>query len=195
MISQRNGSNGREQNGTKAYAVPIKNNDLENMHCVRDAGVAGSNPATPTKISLGFLPLFPGAFKINRGFGRRPRSGRKTRRRRPRCIDAVGGETGLDAVSQARLSCPAKAGHPVRCGLSFCHQQPIPSLRAQAKQSIAPSKERMDCFVVSLLAMTARYDSAFSRRDAPELCRKFAALETEGVGNAGCPMHPQPRVV
>ncbi len=26
-------------------------------HCVRDAGVAGSNPATPTKISLGFCPF------------------------------------------------------------------------------------------------------------------------------------------
>jgi hypothetical protein len=24
-------------------------------HCVRDAGVAGSNPATPTKKSLGFF--------------------------------------------------------------------------------------------------------------------------------------------
>jgi len=35
---------------------------------VRDAGVAGSNPATPTKISLGFLPLFPNAFKVNHRF-------------------------------------------------------------------------------------------------------------------------------
>jgi hypothetical protein len=32
-------------------------------HCVRDAGVAGSNPATPTKISFGFLPFFPNTFK------------------------------------------------------------------------------------------------------------------------------------
>jgi hypothetical protein len=29
-----------------------------------------------------------------------------------------------------------------------------PSLRAQAKQSIGPFKERMDCFVALLLAMT-----------------------------------------
>jgi hypothetical protein len=28
----------------------------------------------------------------------------------------------------------------------------------------------MDCFVASLLAMTARYNFAFSRRDASELC-------------------------
>ena len=46
-----------------------KINGLEKIHCVRDAGVAGSNPATPTKISLGFLPLFPGAFKVNKGLG------------------------------------------------------------------------------------------------------------------------------
>ncbi len=30
------------------------------------------------------------------------------------------------------------------------------------------------------------------RRDAPELCIYFRPLE--GVGNAGCPLHPQPRV-
>jgi hypothetical protein len=38
---------------------------------VRDAGVAGSNPATPTKISLGFLPFFPGIFKVNHRFNHR----------------------------------------------------------------------------------------------------------------------------
>jgi hypothetical protein len=37
-------------------------------HCVRDAGVAGSNPATPTKVSQGVLPLFPSAFKVNHSF-------------------------------------------------------------------------------------------------------------------------------
>src|SRR5258708_2223378 len=43
--------------------------------------------------------------------------------------------------------------------------------------------------------MTAeRYESAFSRRDAPELCVSCAPLVTEGAGNAGCPMHPQARV-
>src|SRR5258708_33158710 len=43
--------------------------------------------------------------------------------------------------------------------------------------------------------MTAeRYESAFSRRDAPELCVSFAPLVTEGAGNAGCPVHPPARV-
>jgi hypothetical protein len=32
---------------------------------------------------------------------------------------------------------------------------------------------------------------AIPRRDAPEVCKSFAQ-KTEGVGNAGCPMHPQP---
>jgi hypothetical protein len=35
--------------------------------------------------------------------------------------------------------------------------------------------------------------SAFSRRDAPELCKKFYPRKTEGAGKAGCPLHPQPR--
>jgi hypothetical protein len=39
-----------------------------------------------------------------------------------------------------------------------------------------------------------RRDSAFPRRDAPESCMKDSPGKTEGVGNAGCPMHPQPRV-
>ena len=29
----------------------------------------------------------------------------------------------------------------------------------------------------------------------PGFCWKMFALKTEGVGNAGCPVHPQPRVV
>jgi hypothetical protein len=36
--------------------------------------------------------------------------------------------------------------------------------------------------------------SAIPRRDAPEVCMKFALRKTEGAGNAGCPLHPQPRV-
>src|SRR3982074_2187273 len=36
--------------------------------------------------------------------------------------------------------------------------------------------------------------SAFPRRDAPELCMNHSPKKTEGVGNAGSPPHPQPRV-
>jgi hypothetical protein len=36
--------------------------------------------------------------------------------------------------------------------------------------------------------------TAFPRRDAPEVLQDpFAPRSTEGAGNAGCPMHPQPR--
>jgi hypothetical protein len=37
-----------------------------------------------------------------------------------------------------------------------------------------------------------RHNPTFPRRVAPELCIVFRP--SEGVGNAGCPMHPQPRV-
>src|ERR1700687_3389417 len=39
-----------------------------------------------------------------------------------------------------------------------------------------------------------KYDSAIPRRDTPELCVNCSPRKTEGAGNAGCPMHPQPRV-
>ena len=38
----------------------------------------------------------------------------------------------------------------------------------------------------------ARHGFAVPRRDAPGLCRNRSPQETEGAGNAGCPMHPQP---
>src|SRR6266478_5188847 len=40
--------------------------------------------------------------------------------------------------------------------------------------------------------MTARLHILAARR-ARDFARTFAALRTEGAGNAGCPMHPQPR--
>jgi hypothetical protein len=36
--------------------------------------------------------------------------------------------------------------------------------------------------------------SQASRRDTPELCQNLSPLKTEGAGNAGCPLRPQPRV-
>jgi hypothetical protein len=37
-----------------------------------------------------------------------------------------------------------------------------------------------------------KHSSAIPRRDAPGLCRNHSPRKTEGAGNAGCPMHPQP---
>jgi hypothetical protein len=38
------------------------------------------------------------------------------------------------------------------------------------------------------------HDSAFSRRDAPEVCNNLVPQKTEGAGKAGCLAHPQPPV-
>src|SRR5882672_8787723 len=48
----------------------------------------------------------------------------------------------------------------------------------------------MDCFAA--LAMTAKHTFTPSPRDAPEALMNLAPKE--GVGNAGCPLHPRPRV-
>jgi hypothetical protein len=50
----------------------------------------------------------------------------------------------------------------------------------------------MDCFAP--LAIKARFISAISRRDAPELCMHPSPQRSEGAGNAGRSMRPQPRV-
>jgi hypothetical protein len=86
-------------------------------------------------------------------------------------------------------------------GLSTCEthpgysnfKQPTPSLRAQAKQSIERQRK---CGLLRRFAprMTPRYTLAFPRRDASGGFDESFALKTEGVGNAGCPLHPRPRV-
>ena len=43
-----------------------------------------------------------------------------------------------------------------------------------------------------LQTFTQEYDFAFSRRDASEVCEKIPSLRSEGAGNAGRPMRPQP---
>src|SRR2546421_762024 len=65
-------------------------------------------------------------------------------------------------------------------------------MTGSAKQSRATT--RMDCFVACAPRNDGKHNSAFSRRDAPELCTNHAPRINEGVGNAGCPPHPQPRV-
>src|SRR5713226_5482829 len=46
--------------------------------------------------------------------------------------------------------------------------------------------------VFAALAMTPKHTFTSSRRDAPEALMNLPPKE--GVGNAGCPLHPQPRV-
>ena len=40
-----------------------------------------------------------------------------------------------------------------------------------------------------------RHACATPRRDAPEPLMNLSPKKTEGVGNAGCPLHPPPRHV
>jgi hypothetical protein len=68
-------------------------------------------------------------------------------------------------------------------------------MTGSAKQSIAPRKERMDCFVAVLLAMTLNPNMTPHSRGAmrPSFARQCPSI-IEGAGNAGCSMHPRPRV-
>ena len=80
------------------------------------------------------------------------------------------------------------------------------SLRATGSRECAPddrlreaihsgaANRRVDCFGRFAPRNDGKHSSAFSRRDAPELCTNHAPRINEGVGNAGCPPHPQPRV-
>src|SRR5229473_551063 len=45
-----------------------------------------------------------------------------------------------------------------------------------------------------MMSLEFKYDSAIPRRDAPEFLQDHSPRKTEGAGNAGCPLHPQPRV-
>jgi hypothetical protein len=62
-------------------------------------------------------------------------------------------------------------------------------IASEAKQSMSPREGRMDCFVAALLAMTG-HNSAFSRRNPPEVCKDLRPKKSEGAGNAGRPPHP-----
>src|ERR1700758_306256 len=65
-------------------------------------------------------------------------------------------------------------------------------MTGSAKQSISPPKERMDCFVASLLAMWCsdfKYGPIFSRRDAPEVLHERIlprSKREEGMPGARC---------
>jgi hypothetical protein len=71
-------------------------------------------------------------------------------------------------------------------------------MTGSAKQSIVKAAgKRVDCFAAALLAMTATPNTTSRSRGAmgPSLAKTVSPLLTiEGAGNAGCPMHPQPRV-
>src|SRR6266704_5610807 len=89
---------------------------------------------------------------------------------------------------------PANAGTHTLCPTVWAHC-PIPSVQrtviaSAAKQSILPLRGEMDCFAA--LAMTTKHTFTPSPRNVPEALKNLPPKE--GVGNAGCPLHPRPRV-
>src|SRR5260370_40766064 len=56
-----------------------------------------------------------------------------------------------------------------------------------------PHSPTRNCCEFTFQTANPGYNSAISRREAPELCMT-RCLENEGAGKAGCPPHPQPRV-
>jgi len=81
------------------------------------------------------------------------------------------------------------------------------SLRAKRSNPSLATRTRLDCFVASLLAMTTKTASSRSifkqpnkfqirLRDPAARCARVVHEPSapKGVGNAGCPPHPQPRV-
>src|SRR5712675_1934873 len=69
-------------------------------------------------------------------------------------------------------------------------EHPETVIASEAKQSILPLRGEVDCFAA--LAMTSRHTFTTSPRNAPEALMNLPPKE--GVGNAGCPLHPRPRV-
>ena len=66
--------------------------------------------------------------------------------------------------------------------------------RSEATKQSISLRERMDCFASLAMTVICKFERnfPFSRRDAPELVHEIFRPK-EGVGNAGCPLHPQPR--
>src|SRR5262249_61860792 len=81
------------------------------------------------------------------------------------------------ASPNTTLSSPAKAGDPVRRGLSI-----------QSSTSLEYWVAR------SSRAMTTECRFAFSRLKESELCQILVSQREEGAGNAGCLLHPRSRV-
>ena len=70
-------------------------------------------------------------------------------------------------------------------------------IRAGGDGDVEPLHMRMLSASIQISSASLRNDErnfAFSRRDAPEFCRNIPPSTSEGAGNAGRPMRPQPRV-
>jgi hypothetical protein len=64
--------------------------------------------------------------------------------------------------------------------------------KQRAPRRMGPGVRRDD--VVGDTRVSTKYDSAFSRHEAPEVLQLRHPPNTEGAGNAGCLLHPRSRV-
>jgi hypothetical protein len=117
------------------------------------------------------------------------------------------------------LSClPGRAVVPRACGVSSTprllgslidvSEYWIARLRGRRLQGVAPTcprhcerSEAIHSFFARRDGLRrcarndgAKYESAFSRRHAPELLKNLPPSKTEGAGKAGCALHPRSRV-
>src|SRR5450755_1180502 len=86
------------------------------------------------------------------------------------CVGCDIAPAGIDGepTAHAGVRCEARRSHPV----------PQKELRLPSSEFILKLQKRV----------------CAPRRDAPEGLPLIAPLKVEGVENAGCPLHPQPRV-
>jgi len=161
---------------------------------VRTSTIEDSGPRSPSVASLADDKK-PGAPAGN---------GRKTQVR----ILAARFARGLsERFALLTLVIPAKAGIQYAAAHRFHHWR-LPSLRANGSRERAPDDRLREAIHGSarkkasksglLRRCAPRNDVQPHFRDLAARCARvvqlISALKTEGVGNAGCPMHPQPRV-
>jgi hypothetical protein len=90
-----------------------------------------------------------------------------------------------------RRFAPGKDRHTPRSGVSSTPQ--LLGSITDALESGAFTLNELPPIQFSNSRIDGRHSFAFPRRDAPGLCKNLSPKKTEGVGNAGCPLHPQPR--
>ena len=98
----------------------------------------------------------------------------------------------------ARPVKPAMTGEGVARFLRrHCDERLSAELIERRRKRRGNPSSRKESWIASsqgLLAMTMTHAFAISRRDPPEPCMNLSPLKSEGAGNAGRTMHPEPRV-
>jgi hypothetical protein len=101
----------------------------------------------------------------------------------------------LPSLTPRNTGSPASAGGNEWIVIASEATQSILPFAARwiASRSLSSGAHSRDPLARNDAAPIFTHISAFSRHDAPELCKSLSPPK-EGAGNAGCPLHPQPRV-